>query len=44
MKKHFNKELVITKGENEDFKNSKCWICDSFQQLPISKFFIRQFS
>ena len=28
MKKHFNKELVITKEDNENFKNStKCWIC-----------------
>ena len=27
-KKHFNKELVMTKEDNEDFKNStKCWIC-----------------
>ena len=27
MKKHFNKELVMTKKGNEDFKNStKCWI------------------
>ena len=30
MKKHFNKELVMTKKEIEDFKNStKCWICDN---------------
>ena len=30
MKKHFNKELVISKEDNEDFKNStKCWICDN---------------
>ena len=30
MKKHFNKELVMTKEDNEDFKNStKCWICDN---------------
>ena len=30
MKKYFNKELVMTKENNEDFKNStKCWICDS---------------
>ena len=29
MKKHFNKELVITKADNENFKNStKCWVCD----------------
>ena len=28
-KKQFNKELVLTKEENEDFENStKCWICD----------------
>ena len=27
---HFNKELVMTKEHNEDFKNStKCWICDN---------------
>ena len=27
MKKHFNKELVMTKEDNEKFKNStKCWI------------------
>ena len=29
MQKHFHKELVMTKKDNEDFKNStKCWICD----------------
>ena len=29
-KKHFNKEPVITKEHNEDFKNStKCWIFHS---------------
>ena len=28
MKKHFNKELVITQKDSEDFENStKCWIC-----------------
>ena len=28
-KKDFNKELVMTKEDNEDFKNStKCWVCD----------------
>ena len=28
MKKHFNKELVMTRKDNEDFANStKCWIC-----------------
>ena len=27
-KKHFNKELVMTKEDNEDFENStKSWIC-----------------
>ena len=30
MKKNFNKELVIAKEDNENFKSStKCWICDS---------------
>ena len=30
MKKHFNKELVMTKKGNEDFENSaKCWICEN---------------
>ena len=30
MKKHFNKELVMTKEDHEDFENStKCWICDN---------------
>ena len=30
MKKHFNKELVTTKKDNENLKNStKCWICDN---------------
>ena len=30
MKKHFNKELVMTKEDSEDFENStKCWICDN---------------
>ena len=29
MKKHFNKELVMTREDNEHFRNStKCWICD----------------
>ena len=28
MKKHFNKELMMTKKDNKHFKNStKCWIC-----------------
>ena len=31
MEKNFNKELVMTIGDNEDFKNStKCWICDNY--------------
>ena len=30
IKKHFNKELAMTKEDNENFKNSaKCWICDN---------------
>ena len=30
MKKHFNKELVMTKEDNENFENStECWICDN---------------
>ena len=30
MKKHFNKEPVMTKEDNKDFENStKCWICDN---------------
>ena len=30
MKKHFNKELAMTKEGNKDFENSaKCWICDN---------------
>ena len=30
MKKYFNKEIVMTKEDNENFKNStKCWICDN---------------
>ena len=30
MKKNLNKELVMTKEDNEDFENStKCWICDN---------------
>ena len=29
MKKRFNKDLVMTIKDNEDFENStKCWICD----------------
>ena len=30
MKKIFNKELVMTKKDNEDFENStKCWVSDN---------------
>ena len=30
MKKHFSKELVMTKKHNEDFENStKFWLCDN---------------
>ena len=30
LKKLFNKELVMTKNDNEDFENStKCWIHDN---------------
>ena len=30
MKNHFNKELAITKKDDEDSENStKCWICDN---------------
>ena len=30
IKRHFNKELVMTKEENENFKKcTKCWICDN---------------
>ena len=30
MKKHFSKELVMTKEDNEDFQiSTKCWICDN---------------
>ena len=30
MKKYLNKELVMTKEDNEDFQNSaKCLICDN---------------
>ena len=31
MKKHFNKELVVTKQGNENFKNfTKFWICGNY--------------
>ena len=30
MKKYFNKELVITKQNDENFETfTKCWICDN---------------
>ena len=30
VKKHFSKELVMTKKEDEEFENStNCWICDN---------------
>ena len=30
MKKHFNKELLMTKKDNQNFKDStKCLICDN---------------
>ena len=30
MKKHFNKKLMMTKKDDEDFENSnKCWICNN---------------
>ena len=30
MKKHYNKELMMTKKDNENFKYlTKCWICDN---------------
>ena len=30
IKKHFNKEPLMTKEDNEDFKNcTKCWICNN---------------
>ena len=30
IKKHFNKELVMTKEDNEDFTNStNYWICEN---------------
>ena len=30
MEKHFNKELLVNKKDNQGFNNStKCWICDN---------------
>ena len=38
IKKHFNKELVMTKKDNEDFENStKCWICDMIILIMMLK-------
>ena len=28
MKKHYDKEPITAKKDNEDFRNSKCWICN----------------
>ena len=38
-KQHFNKELAMTKKDNEDFKNStKCWIWDNdYIDCDVSK-------
>ena len=36
MKKPFNKELVMTKKHNEDFKNSfKYWFCDKNVDVDV---------
>ena len=38
MKKHFNKELLMTKEENENFKNStKSCICDNDYIITVLK-------
>ena len=38
MKKHFNKELLMTKEENEYFKKSnKCWICPNDCMITVLK-------
>ena len=38
IKKHFNKEPVMPKKDNEHFKNStKCWICDNTMLIMILK-------
>ena len=49
MKKHFNKELVMTQKDNGYFENStKCWICDDDYIDTIGKvrdhFRIRKYS
>ena len=34
LKKHFNKELLMAKEDNEGFENStKCWICDNSYEV-----------
>ena len=39
MKKHFNKNLVMTAEENEEFERSNiCWICGKLIGLDDSKF------
>ena len=38
VKKNFSKELVTSKEDNEDFKNStKCWICDNRLLIKMLK-------
>ena len=38
MKKHFNKEIDISKEDNEDFENSNiCWICDNWILMAMLK-------
>ena len=38
MKKYFNKELAMTKTDDEDFENStKCWICDNDYVIMMLK-------
>ena len=38
MKKYFNKELGMTKEEDEDFENSsKSWICDNVYAQGVFK-------
>ena len=37
-KKHFNKNLVMTAEENEEFERSNiCWICDKLTSLDDNK-------
>ena len=36
IKNHFNKELVMTKKDNEDSKNStKCWVCNNDPMIML---------